>query len=259
MTNVNIHPTAIVSEKANIGENVEIGPFSIIKDDVEIGNNVKIRNNVLIDDGARISDNCDFHAGCIISSPPQDLKYNNEKTYVYIGENTVVREYASINRGTVESYKTSVGKNCLVMTYCHIAHDCHVGNNVILSAYTALAGHVNVQDWVIFGGFVKIHQFCTVGKHSMIGADVKIVKDVSPYTLIGRIPPQVEGINKIGLRRRGFDKNIINEIEDFYDMVLFSGYNNKDGISEFQKRGNFSNEVKECIEFIENSTRGIHR
>lgn len=259
MKNLNIHPTAIVSDKAKIGDNVEIGPFSIIHDNVEIGNNVVIKNNVLIDDGARISDNCVFHAGAIIASPPQDLKYNNEETFAYIGESTVVREYATINRGTVESGKTEIGKNCLIMTYSHVAHDCKMGDNVVVSAFSALAGHVHVQDWVIMGGFSKIHQFCTLGKHSMIGADIKIVKDVPPFTLIGRIPPQVEGVNKIGLRRRGFDRDVIKEIEEFYDMILFSGYNNRDGIAEFCKRDSYSQEVQFCIDFIQNSTRGIHR
>ncbi len=259
MSNINIHPTALVSEKAKIGDNVEIGPFSIIHDDVEIGNNVIIKNNVLIDDGARISDKCVFHAGAVISSPPQDLKYDNERTFAFIGESTVVREYATINRGTVESGKTTIGKDCLIMTYSHIAHDCQIGDNVIISAFSALGGHVHIHDKVILGGFSKIHQFCHVGKHSMIGADSKIVKDVPPFTLIGRIPPQVEGVNKIGLRRRGFERSIIKELENFYDTVLFSGFNNKDGIAEYVKRGDYPQEVQDCIDFIQNSTRGIHR
>jgi UDP-N-acetylglucosamine acyltransferase len=259
MNNVNIHSTAIVSAQAKIGNNVEIGPFSIIKDDVEIGNDVIIKNNVLIDDGARIDDNCVFHAGAVISSPPQDLKYNNEKTYTYIGKSTVVREYATINRGTAESLKTTIGSDCLVMTYSHIAHDCSIGDQVIISAFSALGGHVHIQDKVILGGFSKIHQFCHVGKHSMVGADSKIVKDVPPFTLIGRIPPQVEGVNKIGLRRRGFERSVIKELERFYDTILFSGFNNRDGIAEYKKRGDYPQEVQDCIDFIENSTRGIHR
>ncbi|MCX6145754.1 MAG: acyl-[acyl-carrier-protein]--UDP-N-acetylglucosamine O-acyltransferase, partial [Candidatus Kapabacteria bacterium] len=137
--------------------------------------------------------------------------------------------------------------------------DCHLGNHVILSNVSQLAGHVTLGDWVILGGLAKVTQFCTVGKHSMIGADVKIVKDVAPYCLVGRNPAQVEGINKIGLRRRGFEKDVIDEIENFFDVLLFSGLNNRDGIEKFIKGKNVVVEVEEVINFIKNSTKGIHR
>lgn len=255
-----IHPTSVVSAKAKIGENVKIGPYSVISDNVEIGNNVEIASHVVIDNGARIANDCKIFSGAVISTAPQDLKYNDEETLVFIGERTVVREYATINRGTKATGKTVVGADCLIMTYCHVAHDCRLGDNVIMSNLSQIAGHVALQDWVILGGMAKITQFCTVGKHSMIGADVKIVKDVAPYNLVGRIPAKVEGINKIGLKRRGFTKECIDDIERFYDTLLFSGLNTTDGIARFQElNSNIIPEVQEVIDFIVNSSRGIHR
>lgn len=255
-----IHQTAIVSHKAQLGSNVKIGPFSIIEDDVVIGNDTEISSHCVIANGSRLGERVKISAGAVIGTAPQDLKYNNEITYAFIGDDTVVREYATINRGTVSTGQTIVGKNTLIMTYCHIAHDCVVGDNVVISNVSQLAGHVKIEDWVVLGGMAKITQFCTVGKHAMIGADVKVVKDIAPFTLIGRIPAQVETINKVGLRRRGFDKEIIEAIENFYDTLLFSGFNNRDGMNKYLKDNpNPVPDVQDCINFIKNSTRGIHR
>lgn len=253
-----IHETAIVSKDAKIGQNVVIGPYCVISSDVEIGDNCHLANGVIVDNGARIGKNVRIYSYASIATEPQDLKYNNEKTTVEIGDNTVIREFATINRATTHSWKTVVGKNCLIMTYCHVAHDCIVGDNVIMSNATQLGGHVTVEDWVILGGVVKVHQFCTVGKHSMVGADVKIVKDVPPYTLIGRNPAQVEGINKIGLKRRGFSDSVIKEIEKFYYELIFSGKSNKEVISYYENHENIE-EINGCLNYIKNSKRGIHR
>jgi UDP-N-acetylglucosamine acyltransferase len=254
-----IHNTAIVSPKADIGINVSIGPFTIIEDDVVIGNDCEIRSSAIIANGSRIGNNVKIYAGAVISTEPQDLKFEGEPTLTVIGDNTVIREYATINRGTKETGATIVGKNCLIMSYCHVAHDCRVADNVIISNITQLAGHVTIEEWVVLGGAAKIHQFCRVGKHSMVGADCKVVKDVAPFTLVDRKPAQVEGVNKVGLRRRGFEASVIQEIEQFYDTILFSGFNNRDGITKFQERAKICDDVKYCINFIENSVRGIHR
>ncbi|MGE5481229.1 MAG: acyl-ACP--UDP-N-acetylglucosamine O-acyltransferase [Chloroflexota bacterium] len=256
---VTIHPSAIVSPKAKLGEDVKIGAFTIIEDDVEVGDGTEIRSSVVLAGGARIGAKCRICAGAVIGTEPQDLKFQGESTYAYVGENTLVREYVTINRGTHETGESRVGANCMIMAYCHVAHDCQVGDNVIMSNVTQLGGHVTIKDWVVLGGVVKVHQFCKIGAHAMIGADCKIVKDVPPFTLIGRMPPQVEGVNKVGLRRRGFSMEAIQEIEKFYDTILFSGLNNKDGIEEIRRRGNIIPEVQQCIDFIESSTRGIHR
>ena len=255
----NIHPQAIVSNLARIGENVSIGPFAIIEDDVEVGDNSEIRSGAVLANGARLGKNVRVFSNAVISTEPQDLKFEGESTLTIIGDGTTIREFATINRGTKETGKTQVGNNCLIMSYCHVAHDCVLGDNIVMSNVCQLGGHVVIEDWVVIGGVSKIHQFCRVGKHSMIGADTKVVKDVAPYTLIDRKPAQVEGINKIGLRRRGYNQEIINVIEKFYDTLIFSGFNNRDGIKEFQKHNALSDEINYCINFIESSVRGIHR
>jgi len=259
MSNISIHPSAIVSDKADIGHNVTIGAFSIVEDDVVIGNNVEIRSSVTIANGARIGNGCKIFTGAVISTEPQDLKFAGENTIAVIGDNTVVREYATVNRGTKETGRTQIGENCLIMAYAHVAHDCTLGNNVIMSNVVQLAGHVTIEDWVVMGGVAKIHQFCSVGKYAMVGADIYVTKDVAPFTLIGRKPPQVEGINKVGLRRRGFSRDTIAAIQNFYDTILFSGYNNRDGIAKYKEHAAIVPEVESCIDFIEKSTRGIYR
>lgn len=259
MNNAIIHPTAIVSAKAKLGEGVKIGPFCIVEDDVEIGDGCELKSNVFIANGSRIGKKCVFFHGAVFGSDPQDLKYDGERTLSIAGEYSVFREYSTVHRGTKETGKTQVGSNCLIMAYCHVAHDCSIGDNVIMSNVVQLAGHVVVEDWASMGGVVKIHQFCRVGAHSFIGADVKVVKDVPPYSLIGRTPPKVEGVNKIGLRRRGFARELIDEIENFYDVVLFSGLNNTEGIKKFLEKGEPPKEVQYCVDFINNSTRGIYR
>lgn len=255
-----IHPTAIVSKNAKLGENIEIGPYAIVSDNVEIGNNCTIMAHAVIDDGARIGNNVKIFYSASISAPPQDLKYSGEDTHTYIGDNTVIREFATINRGTTYSNQTVIGKNCLLMAYTHVAHDCILGNNIIMSNVVQLAGHCVVEDWVIFGGVAKVHQFSKIGMHSMVGADCKIVKDIAPFTLIGKEPPKVEGINKIGLRRRGFSREKIDAIDTFYNKLFHMGMNNSEAIKVIESENLvITEEVKHCINFIKASERGIYR
>ena len=253
-----IHSTAVVSDSAKIGNGVKIGPYSIIEDNVEIGDNCEIQNGVTIANGARIGDRVKIFPYAVISTAPQDLKFKGENTNVFIGDDTVIREYATVNKGTVATGKTQVGKNCLLMAYTHIAHDCIVGDNVIISNVTQLAGHVVIEDNVTLGGVVKVHQFCSVGRHAMIGADTKLVKDVPPFTLVGREPAKIQGVNKIGLKRKGFSPEEIKEIDDFYNDLLFSGMNNSDALLKIQDN-TISENIKYCVNFIKNSNRGIYR
>jgi UDP-N-acetylglucosamine acyltransferase len=255
------HPTAIVSPKARIEDNVKIGPFCIIEDDVSIAEGTELIANVYLANGANIGRNCIIFPGAIISTKPQDLKYDNSPTKVFIGENNEIREYATIHRGTQETGATIIGNNNLLMAYTHIAHDCRVGNNNIFANVVQLAGHVVVEDWVVIGGVVKIHQFCKIGAHAMVGGDVKVTKDIPPFTLVGENPPRVDGINKIGLKRRGFPPETIKEIEAFYKLVFHSGYNNADGIKKYLEThpNGILPEIQHCIEFIQNSQRGVYR
>jgi UDP-N-acetylglucosamine acyltransferase len=256
---VKCHPTAIVSPRARIADGVTIGPYSIIEDDVEIGQDCEIGSHVVIANGSRIGRECRIFTGAVIGNPPQDLKYQGEPTLAIIGDRTTIREFVTVNRGTRATGKVVIGSDCLIMAYCHIAHDCVIGDHAILSNVTQLAGHVTVGEWAVLGGVVKVHQFCSIGKHAMVGADAKIVKDVPPYALVGREPPRVEGINRVGLQRRGFSSETIRALEEFYRIVFFSGLNIRDGIARYvAEHPTVPPEVQECIDFIRQSKRGVY-
>ena len=202
-----------VSEKAKIGKNVQIEPFAVIYDDVVIGDNCYIGANVVIFPGARIGNNCKIFPGASI---PQDLKFDNEYTTVEIGNNNTIREFVTINRGTAASGKTVVGDNNLIMAYVHIAHDCVVGNNCVLANNTTLAGHITIEDYVITGGMSAIHQFVHIGQHAILAGGSLVDKDIPPYVKVGKFPASYCGINSVGLHRRGFSQEDINEIQAIY-------------------------------------------
>ena len=193
-------PLAYVHPGAKIAKNVVIEPFTTIHNNVIIGEGTWIGSNVTIMEGARIGKNCNIFPGCVISAIPQDLKFQDEETTVIIGDNSTLREYVTINRGTVDRGKTVVGKNCLIMAYCHIAHDCIVGDNCIFSNNSTLAGHVTVGNYVILAGMTAVHQFCTIGKHAFITGGSLVRKDVPPFVKGAREPMSYVGINSIGLR-----------------------------------------------------------
>lgn len=254
-----IHPTAIVSNKAQLGDNVRVDAYAIIEDDVIIGDNTHIRSYVYLSDGARIGQDCIIFQGALIGNSPQDIKFDGKPTLAIIGDRTIIRECVTIHRGTHATGETHVGNDCLIMAYCHIAHDCRVGNNIIMANTSQLAGHVHIEDWVTLGGVTKVHQFCKIGCHSMIGADSMLVKDVPPYSLIGHTPPKVEGLNKIGLKRRGFSLETLYEIDKFYDIVYFGGLNMSAGIKAYLENNTPIAEVQHCIDFIQSSNRGVYR
>jgi UDP-N-acetylglucosamine acyltransferase len=246
-----------ISEKAQISNNVNIGDFTVINDDVEIGNNVEIASNVFIDNGARISDNVKIHHGAVVSSIPQDLKFEGEETTLELGEGTVIREYVTLNRGTKESNKTVIGKNCFIMSYGHVAHDCRLGDNVIISNAVNMGGHVEIDDWAIVGGIVAIHQFVKIGKHSLIGGGFRAVKDIPPYIVAGNFPLRFEGLNLIGLRRRGFSNEKIRNIGKVYEVVYKSGLNVSDAVKKINDDFEMDDDVKTIVDFIEASNRGL--
>ena len=246
-----------VSKKANIGNNVTIGDYTVINDDVVIGNNVTIGSNVLIDNGARIADNVRVHHGGVVSSIPQDLKFVGEESILEVGDGTVIREYATLNRGTKATGKTTVGKNCLIMAYAHVAHDCILGNNVIMSNSANLAGHVFIDDWAIVGGVSGIHQFTRVGKHAIIAFNSRVVKDVPPYIMAGNTPLKYTGLNLTGLKRRNFPAETINLISEVYHVLYKTGLNVSDAVEKIKEVYDITDEVKEIISFIESSERGI--
>jgi len=208
-------------------------------------------------EGAKIGSNCKIYPGAVISAPPQDLKYNGEETYVIIGNNTTIREFVTINRGTKANMETVVGNNCLLMAYVHVAHDCIIGNNCILANAATLAGHIVIDDWAIIGGLSAIHQFVNIGAHTMISGGSLVRKDVPPYTKSAREPLSYVGINSIGLRRRGFSPEKIKEIQDIYRIIYLKGYNVSQAIDVIEAEMPATSERDEILSFISRSSRGI--
>ncbi|MCL4511803.1 MAG: acyl-ACP--UDP-N-acetylglucosamine O-acyltransferase [Bacteroidetes bacterium] len=254
-----IDPRAVVSPKAQLGNGVTIGPFTVVEEDVVIGDDSKIASSAYIANGARIGKNCRIHHGAVVSNAPQDLKYANEPTLFEVGDNVVIREFCTLHRGTVETGKTVLGSDCLLMAYVHIAHDCRVGNKCIFANNVTLAGHVEVGDWVTIGGLTPIHQFVHVGAHVMIGGGFRAVQDVPPYVLAGREPLRYEGINLIGLRRRGFTREQIENIEDVYRVIYSSGLMFSEAIKKIDAEFPKTAEVNLILNFLKTSSRGIIR
>ncbi len=252
-----IHPLASIDPSAKIAENVSIGPFTTIHGDVEIGEGTWISSNVTIFNGTRIGKNCKIYPGAVIASTPQDLKFDGEKTYVKIGDNTDIRECVTISRGTKDRFETSIGSNCLLMAYVHIAHDCIVGNNCILANAVQLAGHVIIDDFAIVGGVSAVHQFVKIGAHSMVSGGSLVRKDVPPYIKAGREPLSYAGINSIGLRRRGFSNETINEIQEIYRFLFLKGLNNSKALEAVETELPASRERDLIITFFRESDRGI--
>ncbi|MCP4484930.1 MAG: acyl-ACP--UDP-N-acetylglucosamine O-acyltransferase [Flavobacteriaceae bacterium] len=250
-------PLAYVHPGAKIAKNVVIEPFTTIHNNVVIGEGTWIGSNVTIMEGARIGKNCNIFPGSVISAVPQDLKFQDEETIVEIGDNTTLREYVTINRGTVDKGKTVVGKNCLIMAYCHIAHDCVVGDNCIFSNNSTLAGHVTVGNHVILAGMTAVHQFCTIGQHAFITGGSLVRKDVPPFVKGAREPMSYVGINSIGLRRRGFKSEKIREIQNIYRILYQKSFNNTQAARLIEAEMEATNERDEILQFIKNSKRGI--
>lgn len=250
---------SIVHPKAKIAAGVKIEPFCYIAEHVEIGEGSWIGPNVTIYDYVKIGKNCRIFPGAVIGAVPQDLKFNNEVTYVEIGDNVTIRECATVNRGTAASGKgkTVIGNNTLVMSYVHVAHDCVVGNNCILVSYVGLAGETDVDDFAIIGGHSAAHQFSKVGTHAMLSGGSLIGKDVPPYTLAGKRPLSYAGINIVGLRRRGFTVEQIDRIRDIYRMIYQSGLNVSEACKKVETEFPESVEKRTILDFIAASKRGI--
>ncbi len=250
-------PLAYVHRDAKIAENVVIEPFVTIDRNVEIGEGSWIGSNVTIFEGTRIGKNCKIFPGSVIGATPQDLKFAGEETTAEIGDNTIIREMVTISRGTKTTYKTIVGSNCLLMAYVHIAHDCRIGNNVIMGNATQLAGEVHIDDWAIFSGLVAVHQFVHIGSHVMISGGSLVRKDVPPYVKAAREPLCFVGINSIGLRRRNFSNEKINEIQEIYRILFLKGLNNSQALDYVEAHMPATKERDEIVMFVRNSTRGI--
>ena len=248
---ISVHPGA------QIGNNVRIDPFTVIHDDVIIGDNTWIANNVTIFPGARIGKNCQIFPGAVISGVPQDLKFEGEESTAEIGDNTIIREFVTVNRGTKALGKTVIGSNCLLMAYVHIAHDSIVGNHCILANGVTLAGHITINDYAIIGGLSAIHQFVQIGSHVMISGGSLVRKDVPPFVKAAHEPLAYVGINSVGLRRRGFTPETINQIQDIYRTVFVKGLSNSHALERIETDFEPSVERDQILSFIRQSTRGL--
>jgi len=246
----NVHPEAV------IGKDVIIEPFATVAKDVVIGDGTSIAPNAVIMNGARIGKNCQISPGAVISNNPQDLKFKGEQTYVEIGDNTIIREFVTINRGTSSTGKTVVGSDSLIMSYVHIAHDCVIGNNVILGGYTGLAGEVKIDDWAIISSSL-VHQFVHIGCHAMVSGGSLVRKDIPPYVKAAREPLAFVGINSVGLRRRSFSNEIIADNQEMYRLLYQNNMNHSQAIEYIETHINPSAERDIVVQFVRDSKRGI--
>jgi len=252
----NVH---IKGNQTVIGQNARIESAAFIDNNVEIGENTHIYPQAIVFSGARIGKNCKIHSGAVISNIPQDLKFDGEETLAIIGDNTVLRECVTINRGTTANNQTKVGNNCLLMAYVHVAHDCIINDQCIISNSVQIAGHVEVGYHVVIGGSSAIHQFSRIGQHSMIAGGALVRKDVPPYVIAGREPIAFEGVNLVGLKRRNFEQEKIDLIREVYRIIFKSGLNNTQAITKIKETVGESEERKVVLDFIEKSERGIIR
>jgi UDP-N-acetylglucosamine acyltransferase len=252
-----ISPLASVSPKAQLGKNVTVSPFATIEENVIIGDNTWIGPNAVIMSYTRIGENCKIFPGAVIGAIPQDLKYRGEESTVEIGNNTTIREFVTIHRGTKDKMTTKVGDNCLLMAYVHVAHDCIIGNNVILANSVGLSGHIIIEDYAIIEGMSAAQQFITIGKHAFVGGASLIRKSVPPYVRCAREPLQYIGVNSVGLTRRGFTPEQIKQIEDIYRIIYVKGYNLQNALEVVEKEIPDSVFKKEILDFIKNQKDGV--
>jgi UDP-N-acetylglucosamine acyltransferase len=257
MTATQVHPTALVDPGAELGEGVVVGPFSIVGPGVRVGAGTRIGPHVLIERDTTLGAGCVISQGAVLGTDPQDLKYGGEPTQLRVGDRTVIREYATLNRGTSASGLTSVGSDCMLMAYAHVAHDCMLGDHVILSNAVNMAGHVTIQDWAIVGGMTPIHQFVRIGAHAFVGGGSRVAKDVPPYVKAAGSPMQLYGLNSVGLQRRGFSEEVRRELKRAYRLFFASSHNTTQAMVRAREELRALPEVEVFLSFFENSERGV--
>lgn len=251
-----IHPTALVDRTAELADDVEVGPWALVGPHCVVGAGSALAARSVLESHVRLGRNVRIGVGTVLGGLPQDLKFKGEETWVEIGDGTTIREYSTINRGTAESFKTSVGKNCFLMSYVHLAHDCHVGDGVIISNATQLAGHVTVEDHAGISGVCAVHQFTRIGQHSYIGGHSRVPKDVPPFVKAVGNPIQLYGLNSVGLQRRGFAAETLAELKKAYRLFFRSELNLSQALARARTELRQTPEVAAMIAFLEASERG---
>jgi UDP-N-acetylglucosamine acyltransferase len=257
ITEPQVHPTAIVDEAAELGEGCIVGPYCIVGPGVSIGARARLAGHVVVERDTRIGQDCRIGYGAALGTDPQDLKYAGESTRLEVGDRTVIREYATLNRGTSASGLTRVGSDCMLMSYVHVAHDCMLGDHVILSNAVNMAGHVSIGDWAIVGGMTPIHQFVRIGAHAFIGGQSRISKDIPPYVKAAGIPVELYGLNSVGLQRRGFSEEVRRELKRAYRLFFGSTHNTTQALARAREELRSLPEVEAFLTFFESSERGV--
>lgn len=252
-----IHPTALVDSSAELGTNVQVGPYAIVGEHCVVGDGCILEPRAILERNVRLAPNVSIGVGSVIGGDPQDLKFQGEETWVEIGEGTRVREYSTINRGTAESRKTSVGSNCFLMSYVHLAHDCHVGDGVIISNGTQVAGHVTIEDRAILSGLVAVHQFVKIGRFAFVGGCSRVAKDVPPFLKAVGNPIKLYGLNSIGLQRAGFAEDVVRELKRAYRLFFRSELNLSQAMERAQAELKPFPEVDHFVRFLGESGRGV--
>ncbi len=253
---VEIHPTALVSPKAEIGCGVKIGPFVVIEEDVTIGEDTVVGSHSVIHSGTRIGKKNIISDHVVLGGDPQHLSYKGEKTFLIIGDENIIREFVSIHRSFKEGEATVIGNKCYIMASSHIGHDCVVGNNVIITSFAGISGHVEIEDGAVIGGHVGIHQFVRIGKLSIISGSSGVAQDVPPFCLAAGRPAKIYGLNVVGLRRAGFSSEKRLAIKRAFDLFYRSGLPKRDALKKIEENFDIE-EIKHFVEFIKNSERGV--
>ncbi len=255
-----IHPTAIIHPGARIADGVEIGPYSVVGEHVAIGKDTKIASHVLIEGWTTIGERNHILPFSSIGTPPQDIGYKNEETYLIIGNDNVIRECATIHRATTkEDRKTEIGNKNFLMAYSHVAHDCKLGSNIIMANSVALGGHIVIEDHAILGGIVGVHQFVRVGAYAIVGGQTGVDRDIPPYVMASGGRAQLYGLNLVGLKRRGFSEEAISTLKKAYKTIFRSGLTLEEALGRVRGEFPHSQEVNHLVEFIRSSKRGVTR
>jgi UDP-N-acetylglucosamine acyltransferase len=252
-----IHPTALVDPDAELGEGVTVGPWSIVGPGVRVGDGGRIGSHVLIERDTVLGADCQIHHGAVLGTDAQDMKYRGEDTLLVVGDRTIIREYATLNRGTASLGRTVVGDDCLLLAYAHVAHDCQIGNNVIISNAVNMGGHVLIEDWANIGGLTAIHQFVRIGAHAMVGGASRASQDVPPYTTAAGSPIKLYGLNGVGLERRGFSPEVRKALKRAYRTVFQSKVPFTQGLKAAEEEALDYPEVRHFLTFIQSSERGV--
>ena len=252
-----IHPTALVDPAAELGANVVVGPYSIIGPGVVLGDDTVIGPHVLIERDTIIGASCEIAKGAVLGTDPQDLKYRGERTELHIGDRTIIREYATLNRGTAARGRTEVGSDCLLMAYVHVAHDCKLGDHIVVSNATNMGGHVSIDDWAIVGGLTAVHQFVRIGSHAFVGGASRVQKDIPPFVKAAGNPIQLYGLNSVGLQRRAFSDDVRRELKQAYRIFFQSSLNVSQALERARSELSDAPVVQRFLQFVEESERGI--